>query len=85
MTFYGLKLSHPAYTEFPGTLAPLHVSLYLQVSYKSTGKEREEDKYPGVYWHNDYWGSGWKNCTHHPITAIPESKQSFRLKKKTHK
>lgn len=83
MTFYELKLSHPAYTEVPGSLPPpvtkppscLTASATLQVQ----GKEREEDKYPGV---TDYWGSGWKKCTHHPMTAIPESKQSSRFKKK---
>lgn len=42
MTFYGLKLSHPAYTEFPGSLPPLHVSLYLQVSYKSQGRKEKK-------------------------------------------
>lgn len=50
MTFYELKLSHPAYTEFPGSLPPLHVSLYLQ-PYKSKGRKVKKTNtlgFPGI-------------------------------------
>lgn len=84
MTFYDLKLSHPAYTEYPGSLPPLHVSLYLQPykSYKSKGRKVKKTYtlgFTGIM----IIGAQGRKWTHHPMIAIPESKQSFRFKNKS--